>query len=392
MKQVKQMTKVLLGDVVKRVKDKVNKTNTDIEYYIGGEHFDCGEVTISRKGTIQGSTIGPAFHMRFKPGHVLLMSRNPHLRKACRVDFEGICSDVSYVCETKDESILKQSLLPFIFQTDHFWSFAESNKKGSTNFFLNWTDFERYEFSLPEMKEQEELAELLWAANDTKEAYKKLLSLTDDLVKSQFIEMFGDCIFNDRKWPVKPLCDVLAEGRTVTYGIVQTEDDTPGGVPVFRPVDISQGHIPTRNELKRTRKEISDKYKRTLLNGNELLITVRGSIGETFQTSEEFAGCNVARNIVPLVSNREILNQGFLKAVLDSPAFQLKLAELTKGVALKGINMGEFKLCPIILPPMELQEKCFAFIQESDKSKFELQQTIISLEATIKSLMLQYVG
>ena len=194
--------------------------------------------------------------------------------------------------------------------------------------------------------------------------------ITALLDKSQFIEMFGDCILNDRKWPVRPLCDVLVKGRTVTYGIVQTEDDTPDGVPVFRPVDITQGHAPTRSELKRTRKEISDKYKRTLLNGNELLITVRGSIGETFQTSDEFLGCNVARNIVPLLSNEEILSQGFLKAILDSHAFQMKLVSLTKGVALKGINMGEFKLCPIILPPMDLQIKYVEFLRQSDKSKF----------------------
>ena len=89
------MPKVTLKDVVCRIKDKVDKDNTDLEYYIGGEHFDNGEITISNRGVIAGSTIGPAFHMRFMPGDVLLMSRNPHLRKAAVVDFEGICSDVS---------------------------------------------------------------------------------------------------------------------------------------------------------------------------------------------------------------------------------------------------------------------------------------------------------
>ena len=383
------MALVKLKDVVMRVKDKVDRDTADLDFYIGGEHFDYAEICISRRGVIQGSTIGPAFHMRFQPGDVLLMSRNPHLRKAGVVDFEGICSDVSYVCRTKDENVLLQRYLPFIFQTDHFWDFAESNKKGSTNFFLNWSDFEKYEFNLPPIEIQRELTELLWAAENTKLAYVDLLRQTDELVKSQFIEMFGDCIDNERGWKELPLCDVLAEGRTVTYGIVQTEDDTPGGIPVFRPVDISQGHIPTRSELKRTRKEISDKYKRTLLSGNELLITVRGSIGETFQISSEFEGCNVARNIVPLVSNAEILDQGFLKAVLDSEAFQRKLAELTKGVALKGINMGEFKMCPIILPPMELQLRAVEFVKQSDKSKFELKQAIERVTNLMKSLMQQ---
>ena len=100
------MPTVKLGDVVCRVKDKVDKDTTELEYYVGGEHFEYGEICISQRGLIQGSTIGPAFHMHFVPGDVLLMSRNPHLRKAGMVDFEGICSDVSYVCRTRDERVL----------------------------------------------------------------------------------------------------------------------------------------------------------------------------------------------------------------------------------------------------------------------------------------------
>ena len=99
---------VKLKDVVMRVKDKIDKDSTNLEYYIGGEHIDSGELCITRKGRIEGSTIGPAFHMHFMPGDVLLMSRNPHLKKAGVVDFEGICSDVSYICRTKDEAILSQ--------------------------------------------------------------------------------------------------------------------------------------------------------------------------------------------------------------------------------------------------------------------------------------------
>ena len=190
------MALVKLKDVVMRVKDKVDKDTADLDFYIGGEHFDYAEICISRRGVIQGSTIGPAFHMRFQPGDVLLMSRNPHLRKAGVVDFEGICSDVSYVCRTKDENVLLQRYLPFIFQTDHFWDFAESNKKGSTNFFLNWSDFEKYELNLPPIEIQRELTELLWAAENTKLAYADLLRQTDELVKSQFIEMFGDPVVN----------------------------------------------------------------------------------------------------------------------------------------------------------------------------------------------------
>lgn len=232
------MARYKLSDVVMRIKDKVDKDNTDLEFYIGGEHFDNGEICITKRGVIKESTIGPAFHMRFKPGDVLLMSRNPHLRKAGVVDFEGICSDVSYVCRTKNENILMQRFLPFIFQTDDFWKFAEENKGGSTNFFLNWSDFERYEFELPSIEKQRQLTEILWAAQNTKLAYLELLRQTDELVKSQFIEMFGDPVENPKRWPKKQLQELVTADCSISYGIVQTGDDQPDGVPVFRPIDV----------------------------------------------------------------------------------------------------------------------------------------------------------
>ena len=90
------MAKVFLKDVVQRIKDNVDKDNTQLEYYIGGEHFDSGEIRITKKGVIKGSTIGPAFHMRFQPRDVLLMSRNPHLKKMSVMFVEPKMNKFSY--------------------------------------------------------------------------------------------------------------------------------------------------------------------------------------------------------------------------------------------------------------------------------------------------------
>ena len=245
---------VKLKDVVQRVKDKVDKDNTELEYYVGGEHIDSGELCITRKGKLEGSTIGPAFHMHFMPGDVLLMSRNPHLKKAGVVDFEGICSDVSYICRTKDENVLKQRYLPFIFQTDHFWSFVEENKKGGLPFFLNWSDFEKYEFQLPDVKRQQEMADVLWAAQNTKLAYIDLLKQTDDLVKSQFVEMFGIPETGKTEWPEYKLQELIDMGW-ITYHLdgnhgseyPRAHEFVESGVPYISANCIVDGRIDFAN-------------------------------------------------------------------------------------------------------------------------------------------------
>ena len=184
--------KVKFGDVVSKINDKVsNREEWTFERYIGGEHFDEGEIIITRSAPIEGNeeVIGSAFHMRFKPGHVLYVTRNPRLRKGGMVDFEGVCSNVSFVMET-DEKQLLQSLLPFVIQTEDFVKHTCNNAHGSTNPFLNWKDIAKYEFLLPPIEEQKKISETLWSIQDN---LKKLQDLNfktlniKEMIMNEFI-------------------------------------------------------------------------------------------------------------------------------------------------------------------------------------------------------------
>jgi type I restriction enzyme S subunit len=160
--------KVKFGDVVNRIKDQEpdrSKWNTD--KYIGGQHFPEGEIRVTKYGSIEEDewVIGSAFKVKFKPGDVLYVTRNPRLRKGGMVDFEGICSDVTYVLRA-DESQLLQSLLPFIIQTENFVKHTCNNAHGSTNPFLNWKDIVKYEFYLPPLEEQKKISEVLWSIEE----------------------------------------------------------------------------------------------------------------------------------------------------------------------------------------------------------------------------------
>lgn len=183
------MSKVIFGDVVRRANTKEDRHNTDKIYYVGGEHIESNEVLVENRGLIEGSTIGPMFYFGFKSGDVLFVSRNPHLRKAGMVTFDGICSEKTFVLETKDESVLLQSYLPFVMQSDKFWRYMETHKSGSVNFFINWSTLEKYEFELPDIEKQKTLSDILWAINKAKRQYRHLIDKTIALVECQFEEM-----------------------------------------------------------------------------------------------------------------------------------------------------------------------------------------------------------
>lgn len=381
------MSKVYLKDVVARIKDKVDKDNADLEYYIGGEHFDNGEIQITKKGVIAGSTIGPAFHMKFVPGDVLLMSRNPHLRKAGVVDFEGICSDVSYVCRTKDENVLMQRFLPFIFQSDDFWRFAEENKKGSTNFFLNWSDFEKYEFNLPPIETQRKLVEILWSFEDTKTAYKKLLEKTDELVKSQFIEMFGDPIENEKGWRTIPL---LETGKCKN-GMNYSSKDSGVEMHCLGVADFQDNAvIDDMSVLPTVSLKESPNADYLLQDGDIVFVRSNGN------------KALVGRSVVVYPGDEPVVYSGFciryrkeseelltdyLLRFLKTDSVRAKMAG--RGANIQNLNQQILAALNVPIPSIELQKEFSLFVKQSDKSKFELKQAITDVDNLAKALMQQ---
>ena len=180
------MAKVKFGDVVREVKMNINRETDNHEFFIAGDHMDSDNIHITRRGRFCESDVGPAFIRLFKPGQILYGSRRTYLKKVAVADFEGITSNTTFVLESKDESVLIQSLLPYIMLTDSFTQFAIKNSKGSTNPYILFSDLAAFEFELPSLKEQLELAKLFAAADRVKEAYKAQLKKTDELVKSQF--------------------------------------------------------------------------------------------------------------------------------------------------------------------------------------------------------------
>ena len=380
------MPKVKLKDVVMRVKEKVDKDDTDLEYYVGGEHIDGNEICVSRRGVIQGSTIGPAFHMAFKAGDVLLMSRNPHLRKASMVDFDGICSDVSYICRTKDESVLLQSFLPFLMQTNDFWRFAEENKKGGLPFFLNWSDFERYEFELPPIEKQRELSQLLWAMQRTKQAYQNLLAKSDELVKSQFIELFGDPETNPFGWRMGTIRDIVSDVR---YGSSR-KASIDGKYPYLRMNNITYGGELDLTDVKRI--DIpDDEIDRCSVRKGDVLFNRTNSkelVGKTCLYDRE--ELMVLAGFVIRVRVNEKAIPEFLAQYMNLPYTKELLLSMCKAACGQAnINAQELQNIPIYIPPVEAQKQFVGFKEQLDKSKFELKQSIANITALMKSLMQQ---
>lgn len=180
---------VKFGDVVRQCKEKTDPENSGLERYIAGDHMDTDDLRLRRWGEIGSGYLGPAFHMRFKPGQVLYGSRRTYLRKVAVADFDGICANTTFVLEPKNPDELLPEFLPFLMQTDEFNDFSVKNSKGSVNPYINFSDLAKFEFALPSMEQQERIVELLQSLDDVHECF---LTASDASIalKSSLTESF----------------------------------------------------------------------------------------------------------------------------------------------------------------------------------------------------------
>ena len=156
---------------------------------------------------------------------------------------------------------------------------------------------------------------------------------------------------------------------------MQPGDEFVNGVPIIRPVDVLNGTA-NMDDLKHTDPEISNAYKRTILTGNEVLITVRATIGRTMVTDSRYAGMNVTRGIAVIRQDSSQINPHYLNAFLNSPKAQAYIQSNAKGATLKGLNLDLLRKMKVIVPPMDKQEEFVRFSKQVDKSKFEIKQSV----------------
>lgn len=374
------MTKVLLNDVVNKISDKIDKETCGLDYYIGGEHFDSRSVVIRKKGVIKGSTIGPAFQMRFKPNDVLLMSRNPHLRKAGIVDFCGVCSDVSYVIRTKDENILRQRFIPYIFQSDDFWNFAEKNKKGSTNFFLNWSDFAKYEFFLPSIEDQDKLLSILEPISNNIEILNSSILDAEGLKKSMFFNYFGDPIKNTKNFKTDVLSNVcnfkfkdklIEKEKYLNLNLEDIESNT-GEILSLKYDDLSNIGPSTFFFKKGTL--LYSKLRPYL---NKVVIAP----DDGFATTE----------LIPLFPNEKI-TKCFLLHLLRSDFFVSWIINQSNGTKMPRASMDTFRNFELIIPDIKLQREFETKIDELICFKNKLISKRDSIQILFQSLINKYIS
>lgn len=339
------MAKYRFDQIAINSTEKKKPVEEDRFTYLGLEHLDSGTLKVTRFGS-EVAPIGEKLVMH--KGDVLFGKRRAYQKKVAIAPFDGIFSAHGMVLRPK-EDVIDKDFFPLFICSDYFLDAAIKISVGSLSPTINWRDLKELEFELPDMDTQRKLAEVLWSINDTIEAYKKLISATDELVKSQFIDMFGEPKNSPDAVSFETAFTIRDDLRKPINDAVRSEMHTGQLYPYYG----ANGQVDSINDY--------------LMDCDAICLAEDcGAYGAGEHTSYIVSGKCWVNNHAHVLIPKECCDIEFANVYFRI----LDMTEYVTGTTRLKLTQAKMKTLPMILPSLELQREFADFVRQSDKSKF----------------------
>ena len=356
--------------------EKKKPVEEDRFTYIGLEHLDSGSLTVSRYGS-DVAPVGEKLIMH--KGDVLFGKRRAYQKKVAIAPFDGIFSAHGMVLRPREE-VVDKGFFPLFISSDYFLNAAIQISVGSLSPTINWKDLRELEFELPDLEIQRKLSDVLWAIINTTEAYKRLIAVSDELVKSQFIDSFGIPEQNRHGYEIGKIGDVV---RDVHYGTSKKASDN-GEYTYLRMNNITYAGELDLSDIKRISVPEKELPGCMVRKGDVLFnrTNSRDLVGKTcaFNLDEPMI---IAGYIIRLRMNGRVLPT-YLSTFLNLESSKKMLFDMAKGaVGQANINAQEVQDIELVIPPIDAQKPFKALIEQLDKSKFVVQKATQLLQCML---------
>lgn len=254
---------------------------------------------------------------------------------------------------------------------------------------LSAKELNKVSVPIPSMAEQEKIATSLQKVDELISLRKQQLQKLDELVKARFVELFGTIHDNKFGYEIKTLQDVCEQIKDGTHQTPTYTDDTVNGYKFLSSKDVTTGIIDW-NHLKYIPAELhKELYARIAPRKGDILLAKNGTTGIAAVVDRD----EVFDIYVSLALLRPIeINSVYLWVAINSLETKQQFDSSLKGIGVPNLHLGEIKKARIIVPPIEEQTKFAAFVEQTDKSKLTVQQSLDKLELLKKALMQKYFG
>lgn len=245
---------------------------------------------------------------------------------------------------------------------------------------IYFKEYKEFELNVPSKEEQQKIATELETIQSAIDNKKQQLSLLDEAVKSEFVEMFGENPVESGKWKVETLGDI---GKVSMCKRILREQTAPeGDIPFYKIGTF--GKKADAYISKELYNEFKSKY--SYPQKGSILISASGTIGRAVVFDGEPAYFQDS-NIVWIDNDETKVLNSFLQFWYGTNPWKI-----TQGGTISRLYNSNISEANVIIPPLEVQQSFAAFVQQIDKSKFAVQKSLEKAETLYKSLMQEYFG
>ena len=284
----------------------------------------------------------------------------------------------------------------YYLKSRHFKEQLAGHITGSAQLNYGPSHLKKMVMPILRLNKQDELIEKLDNIQEIIELRQLQLKKLDELVKSRFVEMFGDVVLNPKKWVKEPmgnymtlLTDFSANGSYKYLDSNVVMYDEPNYALMVRTTDLEKNDF--ENDVKYIDENAYNILSKSKLFGDEIIMNKIGSAGKVYLMPKLNRPASLGRNAFMFRFNSDI-NIIFLYHLLTTEYGVVEIQQHVRGAVTKTITKDAARSIRIIVPPMELQNQFADFVSQIDKSKLAVQKSLEKAETLKKSLMQKYFG
>lgn len=274
----------------------------------------------------------------------------------------------------------------------------EQGAKGVAQKGIYLKELANTELSIVDRSEQDKIVTILDNLTELITSSENQIKAYDTLIKSRFVEMFGDPVYNPMQWPVKKLGDLslqINSGNTPKGG---EQVYVNKGITFFRSQNVWKDRL-EMDDIAYIDEATHVSMNRSSLKHGDILMTKTGRINtenSSLGRAALYMGEDDVANVnghVYFIRLRGGVNNKFILRILVSDEYKDYIRNVcVGGIDKRQLNKDHIENFPIICPPKSMIEEYIMFVKQIDKLKFEQQQQLEKTQILFDSLMQQYFG
>lgn len=326
---------------------------------------------------------------RFVQSGDFLLSNSMSFGRPYILNIDGCIHDGWLVLRDKN-SLFDKHFLYYCLSAPVTYAKFKSMAVGGVVNNLNSEMVRNVEIPLPPLNEQRKIAAMLDKVSDLIAKHRQQLDKLDELVKSRFIEMFGDPIINSMHWTEELIGDSCFVTKLAGFEYTQyIHYGDSGDVVMVKAQNVKNGKL-NRKDLSYISNEVSNSLPRSQLAAGDVVMTYVGAnIGDVAVIDDE-CKYHLAPNVAKIRPDAEKYNSVYFMYMLMS--LNSYIVGNSADTAKAALGMERIRKLKIFTPPIGLQEQFATFVKQIDKSKLAIQKSLEKLKILKRALMQEYFG